>query len=430
MNKYDEASLITPTASSDSFADNTLRIALDIGEGLLTSGAEVRRVEYAIEKICHAYGAAHVEVFSINSLILASVRMPDGSYSAQTRRILNSSNHLLCLERYNSLSRRICAETPDFDEIDEAIRKIKQKAKYPFWLILIGNILAASAFAILFGGSLRDALATGIVAIFIALLFQLESQYLNGITKTLLISFFAGLLICVTMMLGIGENMDMVVIGTIMLLIPGLFLGNATRDLLYGDTLAGSLKVVQALISAVMIAIGYAMALFLLGRYCPVYNGGAPFGAVEGMIIKGICSVIGTVGFALTFKISLSKLWIVALCGLATYTAYETMLALTASVLIAAFVSSILLAILSEVCARLMHTPSNVFLFTGCIPIVPGGGLYYSMYNLLTFENETALTYVSSTLQILLGIALGLILTSVAFGMLLETVEKIKKKAK
>ena len=175
MNKYGEASLITPTASSDSFADNTLRIALDIGEGLLTSGAEVRRVEYAIEKICHAYGAAHVEVFSINSLILASVRMPDGSYSAQTRRILNSSNHLLCLERYNSLSRRICAETPDFDEIDDAIREIKKKAKYPFWLILIGNIIAASAFAIIFGGSLRDALATGIVAIFIL------SQYLPAV---------------------------------------------------------------------------------------------------------------------------------------------------------------------------------------------------------------------------------------------------------
>ena len=174
MNKYDEASLITSTACSDSFADNTLRIALDIGEGLLRSGAEVRRVEYAIEKICHAYGAAHVEVFSINSLIIASVRMPDGSYSSQSRRILNVSNHLLCLERYNSLSRRICAETPDFDEIDDAIREIKKKAKYPFWLILIGNIIAASAFAILFGGSLRDALATGIVAIFIALLFQLE----------------------------------------------------------------------------------------------------------------------------------------------------------------------------------------------------------------------------------------------------------------
>ena len=430
MNKYDEASLITSTACPDSFADNTLRIALDIGEGLLRSGAEVRRVEYAIEKICHAYGAAHVEVFSINSLILASVRMPDGSYSSQTRRILNVSNHLLCLERYNSLSRRICAETPDFDEIDDAIREIKKKAKYPFWLILIGNILAASGFAILFGGSLRDALAAGVVAVFIASLSQIESQYLNGITKTLFLSFISGLLTCLSIIVGIGENMDMVAIGTIMLLIPGLFLGNATRDLLYGDTLAGSLKVVQAVISAFMIAIGYAMAIFLLGRYCPVYEGGAPFGVIDGIILKSICSIIGTIGFSLTFKISLSKLWIVGLCGLATYAAYETMLALTASVLIAAFVSSILLAILSEVCARLMHTPSNVSLFTGCIPIVPGGGLYYSMYNLLTFENETALTYVSSTLQILLGIALGLILTSVAFGMLLETVEKIKKKAK
>ena len=117
LNKYEKTAIASYTVSSEGVADNVLRIALDIGEGLLKSGGEVRRVEFAIEKICHAYGAAYVEVFSIHSLIIASVRMPDGSYSSQTRRILNVSNHLLCLERYNSLSRRICAETPDFSEV-------------------------------------------------------------------------------------------------------------------------------------------------------------------------------------------------------------------------------------------------------------------------------------------------------------------------
>ena len=128
------------------------------------------------------------------------------------------------------------------------------------------------------------------------------------------------------------------------------------------------------------------------------------------------------------FKISPSKLWTVSLCSIIVYAVYELVLAFSGSLLIAAFVSSILLAILSEVFARLMHTPTNVFLFTGCIPIVPGGGLYYTMYHLISFDAENAINYASSTLQILLGIALGLILTSIAFGMTLEGIENFKKK--
>ena len=143
---------------------------MDVGEGLLRSGAEIRRVELAVERICNTYGAAHIEVFSIHSLIIASLRMPDGSYSSQTRRIMNVSNHLLCLERYNELLRSICATKPDFDEIDRRIKDIKAKSKYPFALTVLGNMLAAGGFAVLFGGSLRDAGAAALIAIVISFL--------------------------------------------------------------------------------------------------------------------------------------------------------------------------------------------------------------------------------------------------------------------
>lgn len=430
MNKLNNIPIMPPSVTSDSFADNVLRISLDIGEGLLKSGAEVRRVEFAIEKICHTYGAAHIEVFSINSLILASVRMPDGSYSSQTRRITSISNHLLCLERYNALSRRICEERPSFDEVDEEIRLIKKKAKYPIWLSLLGNMLAAGAFAVFFGGSLSDGLAAMIIGLAVGALSMIRSRYLNDVTQTLFLSIVAGLMTCTLVILGVGKNMDMVAIGTIMLLIPGLWLGNATRDLLYGDTLAGSVKTVQACITAIMIAIGYAVAIFMLGRFCDAPIVTDPFGDIGGIIAGAISAVLGTVGFALMFRISPQKLWIVAFCGLMTFAVYETVFHLSSNLLVSSFASASFLAMFSEICARITKTPSNVFLFTGCIPIVPGSALYYSMYYLLSLDFEHALSHISATLQILFGIALGLILTSVAFGMVFETLEKIKKKAK
>ena len=248
-----------------SYADNLLRIALDVGEGLLENGAEVHRVELAIEKICRAYGAVHVEVFTIHSLILASVRMADGAYSAQTRRITDIRNHITLLEKYNALSRKFCSEKPDFPEADRLISETKHKDDYPKWLTFIGYMLASSAFAVFFGGTLRDGIATVFVGAALSLVDRVHFDYFNQTVKTLFMAFFAGLLACISVRCGLADNLDMVIVGSMMLMIPGLSLGNSMRDLMCGDTIAGTIKTVQAVILATVIAIGYAFAVVIAG---------------------------------------------------------------------------------------------------------------------------------------------------------------------
>ncbi len=253
------------TPYTGSFADNVLRIALDIGEGLLKNGADVHRVEVAIEKVCRTYGAAHIDVFSIHSLILVAIYMPDGTHSTQSRRIFDIANNLTKLELYNALSRKISEEKPGIDEVDKQIREIKHDRVYPFYLIMLGYILAAGSFAVFFGGTLRDGICAALIAVVMYLLDEVKIDYFNKMAKTTLVSFVSGILACLSVKIGLGDNLDMIIIGTIMILIPGLSLGNAMRDLLGGDTLAGTLKIVQAIIIAVMIAIGYALAILLLG---------------------------------------------------------------------------------------------------------------------------------------------------------------------
>ncbi|MBE6610920.1 MAG: threonine/serine exporter family protein [Ruminococcaceae bacterium] len=257
--------LPVPTPYTGSEVDNILRIALDIGEGMLKCGAEVHRVEVTIERICRTYGAAHIDVFTIHSLILAAVYMPDGSHSTQSRRIFDSSNYLSKLELYNSLSREICQSKPPISEVDERIRAVKDSRVYPFIRSFFGHVIAAGSFAVFFGGSLRDGVAAAIIGAVVALLNVIRFDYFNKMVKILLISFVAGLLSCISVRVGLGESMAMIAIGTIMLLIPGLSLGNAMRDLLGGDTLTGTLKAVQAVIIALMIAIGYSLAILMVG---------------------------------------------------------------------------------------------------------------------------------------------------------------------
>ena len=246
-------------------SDYLLCLALDVGEGMLKCGAEIGRVENTIERICKAYGAVHVEVFSIISAIIAGVRMADGSYSSQIRRVYNSENNYYKLEIFNDLSRRICKETPPLDEVDRMIKEAKTKKLYPVWLKPIVAIVATGGFAMFFGGSFLDGLASGLVGAIICIMTILLDKRMNSLAKTLVSALVGGFLSCFAAKMGFGDNLPAIMIGNIMIQIPGLSFGTALRDLLGGDLLAGSLRTIQALLSAVMIAFGYMLAMIAVG---------------------------------------------------------------------------------------------------------------------------------------------------------------------
>ena len=242
-----------------------LCLALDIGEGMLRNGAEVSRVEDTIERICSAYGAAHVEVFSIISFIHAAVRMPDGSYSSQLRRVRSTANNLNMLEMLNSLSRDICATTPPLDEFDEKIRAIKRNNKPNKILKIASSAISVSGFALFFDGNLIDAAVAAVAGVVLSLIDIYAPKRVNPMAKTLFSSFLASMMTALSVLLGLGTNADAIIIGTIMILVPGLAFGTALRDLLCGDLLTGTLKTLQACLGALMIAAGYMLAASLTG---------------------------------------------------------------------------------------------------------------------------------------------------------------------
>ena len=130
----------------DDFTEYLLCLALDVGAGMLKNGAEVSRVEDTIERICHAYGAVHVEVFTIIYVINAAIRMPDGSYSSQLRRVKQTSTNLDTLEGLNALSRKICREKPSLEEFDSMLHELKNKRAYPKWVNILASSVSTGAF--------------------------------------------------------------------------------------------------------------------------------------------------------------------------------------------------------------------------------------------------------------------------------------------
>lgn len=247
----------------ENFVDYLLCLALDVGESLLKNGAEISRVEDTIERICRAYGAKHIEVFCIISFINVAIRMPDGSYSSQMRRVKAISNNLYALERLNALSRDVCREKPELEEFDRKIHEIRKTKAYPTYISFLAHGTAAGSFALFFGGSFKDVLVAFVLGLVIAFVDKYAPSRLTEIAKTAISSFLSCSLAILAVNVGIGSNEGAIITGFIMLLVPGVLFGTAMRDIFCGDLLAGSLKVLQAFLLSFAIALGYMAAALI-----------------------------------------------------------------------------------------------------------------------------------------------------------------------
>lgn len=246
-------------------AETVLSIAIEMGVALLRCGADVHRVEDTMTRICTAYGAVCSDVFVITSLITAEVAMPDGSTAARVRRVGGVYNHLGRLEEINSLSRAICAAPRPLCEVKDKLDSIRHLRPIPEWLCYVGGMLATGSFALFFGGSLADGMCAAVISLFLTLSERSKRIHFNPMARSFIRSFAAGLLAVLCVYIGIGSRVDAIIIGTIMLEIPGISMGNAMRDMLCGDTISGVLRLIQALLHALLLALGYMAALALCG---------------------------------------------------------------------------------------------------------------------------------------------------------------------
>ena len=241
-------------------ADYLLRTALDVAALTLRSGGEIHRVEETIQRICSAFGAAHTEVFAIHSQIIASVRMKDGAYSSQVRRIYESDNRFARLNEVNRISRALCLGKMTLDEAQDAIARAKGINPYPLWMNLL-----AGGLSFLFGAGIRDALCAGLVGLLVTLLGRLLPKNGNVFLTMVLRSFAIGVLSRALVLFGAGLDAGKIIVGAIMLLVPGVSFGNAMRDLLGGDTLSGTLGIVRSILLAASIAFGLFVATAVTG---------------------------------------------------------------------------------------------------------------------------------------------------------------------
>lgn len=242
-----------------------LENVLEFGRRYMKTGAEAQRVEDSLRRICIAYGFENVEIYAVTSLIVATIKSPDGSHYTQSIRVSGGGTDLGRLEELNAQSRYICENTPDVKQFAEEIQGYKKPKPKPI-IKCIGYMLAAGGFSIFFGGSIIDGIVAAIIAIAIYLMdYNFNLRNVNNIVYTFIASFVSGTLAIISTHLGFGNNADKIMIGDIMLLIPGLLLVNSIKEMLNRDVVTGLYRFVEAVFVAVAIAGGFALSVLIIG---------------------------------------------------------------------------------------------------------------------------------------------------------------------
>ena len=221
---------------------NNFELSVDLARQTIECGGEVSRAEETVRRL-NNYDC---NVFATTSLIVAQ----KGEKTA-VRRIYKDEIDLAMLARINSLSRSLANESAAIKNYTAYESKAAET---------ISNFFAAFFFSLFFGGMLIDAVFSGIIAVIISIA-QFNKIELNLFSKNLVSSFAASVLSFIPEYLGIE-----IIIGTIMLLVPGLTVVNATRDMMNSDLLAGMSELFNAIMSALSIAFGVAGALWIFGK--------------------------------------------------------------------------------------------------------------------------------------------------------------------
>ncbi|MBQ6464949.1 MAG: threonine/serine exporter family protein [Oscillospiraceae bacterium] len=242
-----------------------LACLLEMGELLLDCGAEVSRVEDTIRRLGRAYGAERLDVFVIPSIISIGLVFPGCEALTETRRIRSGgATDFYRLEKLNALSRGCCAEPLPLAELRARLDKVAS-GKKPAAMVYGGNAAAAFGFTVFFGGTVWDALAAAAFALLISFLQRrLGRTELNPVAGNLVLSLLTGLGVGALTLALPALHMDMILIGDIMLMIPGLAMTNAVRNMLVGDTISGVVRLAESLIWAGALAGGFMLSMLAL----------------------------------------------------------------------------------------------------------------------------------------------------------------------
>lgn len=243
-------------------------LALKAGKILLKNGAEIFRVEETMTRICNRFHVDYVDTFTMSHAIFITAEKGEDEVYTKVRQVPLSGAHLGIVAEVNDLSRDISAGRVGLEEASKRLREIEKiPPKKNFFRVGAAGVGSATL-GYLLGASAMESMAAFVIGCILYLWVLLGEKH--NMSK-IIVNIVGGALITILALLAIhipflqGLQMDGMIVGAIMPLVPGIPFTNAIRDIADGDFLSGTVRMIDALLVFVYIAIG-------VGTMLSIYN--------------------------------------------------------------------------------------------------------------------------------------------------------------
>jgi len=239
-----------------------VRVVADAAEWMIENGAEVARVQDASAELALALGMRETECFALPTGLILTLTDGAGFTSTVVRRIGRRSLHLERLTRIEAVVREASREGWGLGEVWLRLKEAAGTAGYPAWVAVPASGLAAGSFTLFFGGGVWEGVAAFVVgALWAAARWVLDRPQVPPVFTTTLGSFLvvAGSLVEARWVPHLLA--EPIATGALMLLVPGLALVNALRDLVAGELVSSQARMAEVLLTGAAVAVGATAAL-------------------------------------------------------------------------------------------------------------------------------------------------------------------------
>lgn len=230
------------------------------GRLMMEAGAETYRVEDTMERMARTQELSAIESFVTPTGIILS---PGSPYHTKLIRIRSRSTDLEKVALVNGVSRKLSTNEYTLEEAYSRLLEIERaNVMFPLWLQILAASIASACFLVLYEGIWSDMpaafIAGGVGLIFVTIVHELTKvKFFAEFIAALSVALVAFL----TVQMNFGTDLDKIIIGGVMPLVPGLLITNAVRDLMAGHFMSGLSKGAEAFLTAFAIGAGVALVL-------------------------------------------------------------------------------------------------------------------------------------------------------------------------
>lgn len=253
------------TNADSAFERRVLDAAMEAGHILLENGAEIARVEETMERICAHYGVTSGEFFVLSNGIFTTAGHTTDTAFARVQHIPVKGARIDKVVAVNQLSREIAAGMhEDISAVEQQLKSINSMRGFGFWPQVLASGVGSCFFCVLFGGGVIDCLTAFITGLILYIfVLKISIPHLSKIVGNILGGMMVVLFALMFHHLGFGIDLSHMISGAIMPLVPGIAFVNGIRDIAGGDYIAGAVRLLDALLIFLSIAVGVGVMFMI-----------------------------------------------------------------------------------------------------------------------------------------------------------------------